>query len=79
MPHRDTRESVFDDALADFLHDLKQPLNLIKVIAQDVRLDVKKNRLQLDTLPGSMAEIESSIDHLVSQIDEYRERGRTHR
>ena len=73
MGNNGPNPSVVSDALADFLHDLKQPLNLIKVIAQDVRLDVKKNRLSLETLPDSMTEIESSIDTLVSQIDEYRQ------
>ena len=76
MSDRKGNDVILGDALADFLHDLKQPLNLIKVIAQDVRLDVSKNRLDVNTLPGSMKDIEASIDRLVSQIDEYRQKVR---
>ena len=54
------------------LHDLKQPLNLIRVIAQDLRLDVKRNRLEVDSVPENMKEIEQTVDKLASQIDQLR-------
>ena len=63
----------FTNAMSELLHDMKQPLNLIKVIAQDVRLDVRKNRLQLDTLSDSMTEIEETIDKVISQIENLRQ------
>ena len=39
------------------LHDLKQPLNLIRVVAQDVGLGAKKGRLEAESIPQSMDEI----------------------
>ncbi len=54
------------------LHDLKQPLNLIRVIAQDVRLDLKKGRFEIDSLPENMGDIENSVDELVTKIDHLR-------
>lgn len=54
------------------LHDLKQPLNLIRVLAQDVRLDVARDRFDVDGLPESMATIEKTVDELVHRIDELR-------
>ena len=44
--------------LQRLLHDLKQPLNFIRVVAQDVRLDVERERLDLQALPASMSEID---------------------
>jgi signal transduction histidine kinase len=54
------------------LHDLKQPLNVIRVVAQDVRLDVKRSRLEVDTLPASMLEVERAVDELTGRIDQLR-------
>lgn len=60
-------------ALLDRLfHDLKQPLNQIRVVAQDLRIDCRKNRLEVDSLPESMEEIEHAIDELVVRIDRFR-------
>ena len=58
--------------LERLLHDLKQPLSLIRVIAQDVKLDIRKGRLQLEALPESMTEIERSVDELAALIDRLR-------
>lgn len=51
------------------LHDLKQPLNAIRVIAQELRLDVSKNRLDIESMPQRLKEIEKSVDELVKRID----------
>jgi signal transduction histidine kinase len=64
---------VGDNVSDDFLHDLKQPLNLIRVLAQDVRLDVTKDRLEIASLPETMTEIEAAVDELVTRLDELRE------
>jgi len=60
---------VFFDRL---LHDLKQPLNVIRFIAQDVRMDINKERLEVDQLPESMHEIIQSIDKLILCLDRLR-------
>lgn len=54
------------------LHELKQPLNLIRVIAQDVRLDATRDRLEPSALPGSMFEVEQSVDEMVLRLDQLR-------
>jgi len=60
-------------ALLDrLLHDLKQPLNTIGVIAQDIRIDLRKDRLAIGDLAGSMREIERSIQKLVGALDQLR-------
>lgn len=51
------------------LHDLKQPLNHIRVIAQDVRIDANKERLDVTSVPDSMKEIETAVDDLVQSLD----------
>ena len=68
-PGRLASAEVFVDRL---LHDLKQPLNLIRVLAQDVRIDVAKNRLDPATLPATMKGIEQSADELAMQLDRVR-------
>ncbi len=54
------------------LHDLKQPLNLVRVIAQDVRLDERKGRLDRGELPARMLEIERAVDDAVQRLGELR-------
>ncbi|MBI5538272.1 MAG: HAMP domain-containing histidine kinase [Deltaproteobacteria bacterium] len=51
------------------LHDLKQPLNSIRVAAQDVRLDLRKNRLDPASLPDTLVGIEGAVDELARRID----------
>lgn len=55
------------------LHDLKQPMNVIRIMAQGVRLDVAKNRLDVESLPETMRDIEKAVDELVSRIDQTRD------
>lgn len=54
------------------LHDHKQPLNLIRVVAQDIKLDVIKDRFEINSLPKSMNEIEQAVDRMVAHIDNLR-------
>jgi hypothetical protein len=54
--------------LDQWLHDLKQPLNLVRVVAQDVRLDARKGRLDPATLPERMLEIERAVDDAVARL-----------
>ena len=58
--------------LDPLLHDLKQPMNLIRVVAQDVNLDSMKGRLDEESIPQSMQEIIAAVDQLVSSIDRLR-------
>ncbi len=65
------------DATFDrLLHDLKQPLNLARVVAQDLRLDAQRDRLDVARLPDALREIEAAIDEAARRIDELRDRVR---
>lgn len=66
------RLAAADVALERLLHDLKQPLNFIKIVAQDIRLDATRHRLDLSALPRSLAEIEAAVEDLAGQIDQLR-------
>ena len=71
-PKSVTGRSAQSGPLLDRLvHDLKQPLNHIRVVAQDVRIDVKKNRLELESVPESMQEIEQAVGQLVTMLDQF--------
>lgn len=67
--HRLAASGVLLDRL---LHDLKGPLNHIRVVAQDIRLDTTKDRLEVESLPEGMAEIETAVDQLALRIDRLR-------
>jgi len=67
-----SRLASSDVFFSRLLHDLKQSLNIIRFIAQDVRLDIKKDRLDISSLPENMKEIETSIDRLVYCFDKLR-------
>lgn len=54
------------------LHDLKQPLSLIRLVAQDLRLDVREDRFDVDSLPESMRTVEATVDELATRIDQLR-------
>jgi signal transduction histidine kinase len=69
---RTCRLAVADVLLDRLLHDLKQPLNLVRVTAQDVRIDLRKERLDLQSLPKSMRDIEEGIDTVVRRVDQLR-------
>lgn len=58
--------------LRHVVHGLLQPLNVIRCVAQDLRIDVKKGRLDVESLPDAMLDIEKSIDVLASQLGQLR-------
>lgn len=67
-----SRLASSDVFFSRLLHDLTQSLNVIRFIAQDVRLDIRKDRLEISSLPESMKEVETSIDKLVYCFDKLR-------
>jgi C4-dicarboxylate-specific signal transduction histidine kinase len=50
------------------LHDLCQPLNLARVVAQDVALDARRARLEVATVPERMADIIGAMDRLRDEL-----------
>ncbi len=69
MTTDDEAKTELGAQLRPLLHDLKQPLNLIRVVAQEIRLDVRKGRLEAEALPERMLEIEHAVDQAVAAID----------
>ena len=65
--------SALRDPTDLLLHGLKQPLNAIRVTAQGLRLDVAKDRLDLESLPELLRDIEAAVDELAAKIDRFRE------
>jgi hypothetical protein len=61
-----------DPTLDRLLHDLKQPLNLARVVAQDLRLDAQRGRLVVERLPESLRAIEAAVDEAVEHIEQLR-------
>lgn len=59
--------------LRNLLHELRQPLNVIRITAQGLRLDAAKSRLDVEALPETLREIEKAVDDLVARIDQFRE------
>ena len=67
------RLAAMDRELLDRLfHDLKQPLNLIRFVAQDLRLDIANNRLEPGLLSECMQSVEQAVDELTAQINKLR-------
>ena len=54
------------------LHDMKQPLNLVRMVAQEVRRDARRGRVELDSLSEDMAELVAQVDRLVGMLDGFR-------
>jgi signal transduction histidine kinase len=63
-----TDESTFNR----LIHDLKQPLTAIRATAQDVRIDVRKGRLDTASLGERMAAIERCVDELTTRLEALR-------
>jgi len=51
------------------LHELAQPLNRIRITAQDIRIDVREKRVEVASLSDSMLEIEREVDLLARRFD----------
>lgn len=69
---RGAKLAAFGVLLERVLHDLKHPLNLIRVVAQDLRLDVRKNRFDVASLEESMSTVEIAVDELTARLDRLR-------
>ncbi len=67
-----TRLAAAGTLLDRLLHDMKQPLNLVRMVAQEVRRDARRGRVELDTLSEEMAELMAQVDRLVAMLDQFR-------
>ncbi len=64
--------SALGEATAGVAHEVSQPLNGIKIIAQSLISDIKKDRLELDLLSQDMSEIVGLVNKMAMIIDHMR-------
>ena len=50
-------------------HELRQPIAHVRIVAQDVRLDIARGRFDIATLPESMRGVEKAVDAMMAQLD----------
>ncbi len=55
--------------LSTAVHELMQPLNRMRVAAQEARIDAREGRVDLYALSQSMLEIEGDVDRLTSLLE----------
>lgn len=65
------------ELMAGVAHELNQPLNIIKIICQDILRDVEKNRFDAQKLPDDMREAIEQVSRLSDIIDHLRAFTRT--
>jgi PAS domain S-box-containing protein len=53
-------------------HELKQPMNVIKIITQSILMDIKRDRFEQDLLGDDLKQITSQVDKMAGIIDHMR-------
>ncbi|SHI84285.1 His Kinase A (phospho-acceptor) domain-containing protein [Dethiosulfatibacter aminovorans DSM 17477] len=66
------RMTALGELTSSIAHELNQPLNNMKLVSQDILRDIKKERLDLETLPSSMGIIVEQIGRMAEIIDHMR-------
>ena len=64
--------SALGELTAGVAHELNQPLNGIKIIAQSLLRDIRKERLDVDELDQELAEVVFQVDKMSEIIDHMR-------
>ncbi len=64
--------SALGELTAGVAHELNQPLNGIKIIAQSLLRDIQKDRLEVEELDQELAEVVSQVNKMAEIIDHMR-------
>ena len=64
--------SALGELTAGVTHELKQPLNVIKIISQSLTMDIKRDRLDIEELNESLDDITNQINRMAEIIDHMR-------
>lgn len=64
--------SALGELTAGVTHELSQPLNGIKIIAQSLLRDIRKDRLEVDELDEELADVVFQVDKMAEIIDHMR-------
>ncbi|WP_321329824.1 ATP-binding protein [uncultured Ilyobacter sp.] len=66
------RISALGELTSSIAHELNQPLNNMKIVCQDILRDVAKDRLDVETIPESIEDMEEQINKMARIIDHMR-------
>lgn len=66
------RISALGELTSSIAHELNQPLNNMKIVCQDILRDVAKDRLEVETIPESIEDMEEQINKMARIIDHMR-------
>ncbi len=64
--------NALGEMIASISHELKQPLNVIKIISQSLEIDIKRNRFKPEELTGNISDIKKQVDKLSEIIEHMR-------
>ncbi|MBF0300048.1 MAG: PAS domain S-box protein [Oligoflexia bacterium] len=64
--------NALGELTASIAHELKQPLNIIRIISQSLEMDIKKNRLKDEELKNGLVDIKKQIDKMSEVIEHMR-------
>jgi len=66
------RLAALGELTAGVSHELKQPLNNIKIVCQEFLMDIRKNRVDMTTLPQSFKDLVGQVNKMSEIIDHMR-------
>jgi PAS domain S-box-containing protein len=66
------RITALGELTSSIAHELNQPLNNMKIVCQDILRDVAKDRLDVETIPESIEDMEEQINKMARIIDHMR-------
>lgn len=64
--------SALGELISGMGHELNQPLNTIQIIAQSLLIDIRKNRMEADTLQQDLEDITCQVSRMAETIDNMR-------
>lgn len=64
--------AALGELTASITHELKQPMNTIKLICQSILRDNQKGRLELDALTANLSDVVSEVNRMSEIIDHMR-------
>ncbi len=64
--------TALGELTSSIAHELNQPLNNMRIICQDILRDIAKDRLDIETIPASIQDVDGQIHRMSKIIDHMR-------